>query len=299
MKKLILLFLLLALVISASACTEPEAPSADVPEQGSDAPASSAKTATEFKIDGVPVTPLVIQEPGISFMNNVDILFRFAVEDEMYKLIKRSFESFGEVSFVGVAGLVDGDEVPTYENSSHIEPEYNGTIEVDGVKYRTYTVRLLDVMPENYGLEYTANLYMCFKNAQTSYTVPVPKKDMPVTRVYTAALNDYTDRSDSETEVYKYLTSDGSYSPYEDLSPYYSVLASCLYLTIEDGIATDVAASDYYSSPYAVSYFDGVLEIAMKNGTSINLNIFRSLVINGEKTYFELVDGMIRLVYFE
>ena len=59
-------------------------------------------------------------------------------------------------------------------------------------------------------------------------------------------------------------------------------------------LPADVIRAKDFSVPLNGRIFE-----LLQNGTSINLNIFRSLVINGEKTYFELVDGMIRLVYFE
>lgn len=296
MKKILSLLLITAtLAVMLVSCSSPDSSEPPVTDPSADVPPEATSTATDFKVDGVPVYPIVLEEPGISFMNNVDIIFRFAMDNEMYKLINKSF---GEVTFVGVAGVYEPDAIPTYANSRHLEPEYLGLEEKDGKKYRSYVVRLTDVLPENYGVVYTANLYMCFKSAQTEYTVPVPTQSMPKARVFTAALFDYTDRSETQTEKYAYPADNGTFSPYEDLTPYYSVLASCLYLDIEGNNVTDVANTDYYESPYQVEYFDGVLEISMKNGSAVNKNILRSIVVNGEKLYFEIVDGIIRLVYF-
>lgn len=214
-----------------------------------------------------------------------------------FRIPAAEYESFisdvYEPQWTAYTGKVSGDNKITRENGTYSVVAELGCQTVNGVRYYCFDVSAGSVFVEDYFTAYGATLTVSYKvggvESSTSFNA-TPRT------VYDVAFLEYTDRSDTESEKYSYAQNDGTYSPRPSLGRHRSILASAIIIYVTDSGVRYAYNSEHYTSPYACEYFDGVLSIRTLSGEDINPNILKYLVVNGKSEYFEIYDGIIRVV---
>ncbi|MBQ8372302.1 MAG: hypothetical protein IJX38_05155 [Clostridia bacterium] len=221
---------------------------------------------------------------------STELAFTFRIPAEEYD----SFISdVYEPQWTAYTGKVTGDAKITEENGTYSVVTELERQTVNGIEYHCFDVSTGSIFVEDYFTSYGATLTVGYKVGGEARTVSF--NAIPCT-VYDVAFREYTDRSYVESEKYSYAQADGTYSPCASLGRHRSILASAITVYVSDSGVRYAYNNEHYTSPYVCEYFDGVLSIRTLSGEDINPSILKYLVVNGKREYFEIYDGIIRIV---
>ena len=232
----------------------------------------------EYFIDGAPVTPKEKESAGFVFDGLPGISFTFTLFEREYQHL---LTECGDLQIT--ATVTDGVRTT-------VAPVINDGA-ANGI--RRFSVYTGGLFKESYYTEYTAELFLDFTDGEGN-AHRISAVSAPAT-LYDSAHREYCDRQSEMTDAYPYFTGTG-FSPYEDLSQRYAVLASAIYVRVVSADAVITHENEYYSSPYTVEYFDGMLTVSMRNGNALNPSLLNKLFVNGKEIYYEIHDGIIRVV---
>ena len=246
--------------------------------RGNDMPTTTI--GDEYVIDGKPLVPVAENVTKFNFNAGLPgFSFVFSIPSAQYSHITNLCTELEITATVGTGDKTYVAEVVEIGNSSGM---WKFEVPVDGIFRADYLTG------------YTATLYLSFKDPDGK-TRTLNTKSIVFT-LFDAAYYEYCDRSARETDKYKYHTGN-DYSPYFDLSHHYAVLCSSLFFNVEAGEIKNVHENRIYQSPYDVKYFDGVITVKMKNGTPINPDLLNAIIVNNRPIYYEIHDGIIRVVW--
>ena len=283
MKRFLSCILVALLSLQLFACSSEKLPAGE--EKGEK---PTGATEYSYTIGGVELVPQVYGGPTLSFEYNVDLHFKFALRTEHVSAMIQKDPLFKVEGRYSEGGTVDYDSGTAFEIG---EPQ---DVEIVGVAYKVYDVVVMGIERDSFHKEYSANAYLCFKDGGTNYRIGVG--EAVSSSVFFAALGEYNDRSSIPGDGYNNRRPDGTYTKLIDVTPYESVLNSVIVLETEGAMTLrDLSETKYFSSAYSIEYFDGILEIGMKNGAPITNAVLSMLIINGEDTYYEIQDGKILL----
>ena len=235
---------------------------------------------TEYVLDGEPLVPQ--NSGGVRFGYNgiADLTFIFSITaDEHAHLMRSCFDLNVTATVLDGKGSNPIDVIPTEVG------------EVDGLYI--YEVSVGGIFAEDYLLSHTATLTLSFRDSG-GRAHQITAESSPAC-VYDVAHAEYCDRTLDSDGDHRHFHN-GFFSPYADLSAHYAVLCSVINIEIELGTPRDLYENEYYSSLYSLDYFDGLLTVSMKNGGMINEGLLRRITLDGEEIYYEVHDGIIRIV---
>lgn len=175
----------------------------------------------------------------------------------------------------------------------------SGERTIGDVLYYSYNLPIGIILPEDYNKPIAVRGFVSYElNGRSCKTVSDYTKSKNVITPYDSIYSAYCDRSDKKTETHPYDAGDGTFSPIEDLYSVRKLLSSTLDLEIKDGKCRDLKENNYYKSLYVIEYIDyeGILILSLEGGEDIPEWLLEELYINGEKRYFEIHDGKIKLV---
>ena len=234
----------------------------------------------DYIIDGSPLNATVEKKAKFSFESGLPgFYFIFSVPAEQYAHITY------ECTNVKITAIVT-------DNGKN---EYSALVTDFGNRFGMWQfgVSVSGLFKKDYLTSFAATFSISFTdNTGKSWTHSV-KSDFIA--LYDVAYDEYCDRNGVMTDLYPYAYG-SDYSPYPDLSHHYAVLSSNVFITTSGTAATVTHENSVYQSPYNVSYFDGVLTLSMKNGSALNPDMIDKIFVNGENIYFEIHDGIIRVL---
>ncbi|MBQ9085016.1 MAG: hypothetical protein IJY24_05105 [Clostridia bacterium] len=282
MQKLTLLLILALIIVCLGGCTIPSTEEVPLLLDG-----AAAVDSDEYYIGEDKVTVSPTSDAYLYTEYGVDLAFRFALERAEYDYL---VDNFPDLSVLG--------RYMEYDGAEEIDPSSALLAEVIEERltdeYAYFSVSVGGVMMEKYNTDYITLLEISFTDSLgESYTI---RECSPASRVYNVALLEYTDRHAEENSRYQYFDGYGAYSPYNNLSIRRTVLYSTLHIELKDGKPRDLSVMDNYTSPYKLSYFDGILTVEMVSGADIDPELLKYIYINGENTYFSVYEGRIQLV---
>ena len=271
MKKAVLAALLvIALLLSLVACKGAPV-SNNKPEFGHQTGA--------YTVNGSPLTLTAAENAYFAYDAVASLTFRFKLPSEQYRHIE---EKCTDLCFYASVSGADGQAVPAaFTDLGYV------------LDNRLIEVSLGGIFSEDYLTAYTVTLSLEFID-ESGVKQGIASTSMPTT-VYDVAYREYCDRNAVQSDKYPFFTG-SDYSPYENLSDRYAVLSSALILTRLGDRVSGKYENGVYESIYTYGYFDGILTVGMKNGTPVNPNLLKKLTVNGEDIYFEIHDGVIRVV---
>ena len=237
-------------------------------------------TAGDYVIDGTPVNAVALDEARFTFDAGLPgFSFVFSIPAEQYAHI------ITECTNVHIYATVTDDDGGSF------------VAEVNDLGNRfglwKFEVSVGGLFRADYLTAYRATLVLGFNSPDgTARTVTAKSGKFTL---YDVAYREYCDRNDVETDLYPYPAG-SDFSPYPDLSHHYAVLSSALFLTLSDTEVSSDLENRIYCSPYDVSHFDGVLTVSMKNAAPIADGLLDAIFVNGNKIYFEIHDGIIRVI---
>ncbi|MBQ3015161.1 MAG: hypothetical protein IJD79_00115 [Clostridia bacterium] len=175
----------------------------------------------------------------------------------------------------------------------------SGERTIGDVLYYSYNLPIGIILPEDYNKPIAVRGFVSYElNGRSHKTVSDYNKSKNVITPYDNLYSAYCDRSEKKTETHPYDAGDGTFSPIEDLYSLRKLLSSTLDLEIKDGKCRDKKENNYYKSLFGIDYIDyeGILILSLEGGEDIPEWLLEELYINGEKRYFEIHGGKIKLV---
>ena len=217
----------------------------------------------------------------------IDIAFPFSVEKATYEYLLGKYSDFNisakYTEYTEDEENLFNDAIPAVV----IERGEEG----DNINFLAVVSGILS---EDYNTDFITVLEMSFTD---EFGEPyVIRTASSVANVHETALMEYTDRSSKRDDYYTHSDGVGGYTPYDDLSIRRTILYTTLHVSAKNGVAADLSLCENYTSPYEISYFDGVLTVAMKNGDDIDTGLLKYIIVNGESTYFAVYEGRIKIV---
>ena len=271
MKKISALLVLVLILTALLSCT------ADRTNEN-----APVQTAGDYVIDGTPLSA-VSRDAAFTFDSGLPgFSFIFSIPAEQYAHI------LTECSAIRIYATVSSDGADEFMTEAIDLGNRFGLWQ--------FSVSVGGIFKSDYFTAYRATLVLSFKDPSGVARTVTAKSD-PFT-LYDVAYREYCDRSDVQTDLYPYPAG-SDFSPYPDLLHHYAVLSSGLFLTISDTDLSFPYENRIYRSPYEVTWFDGVLTVSMKNGTPISQDLIDRIVVNGNEIYFEIHDGIIRVILEE
>ncbi len=221
---------------------------------------------------------------------STELIFTFRIPASAYEDFMRDVY---EPQWTAYVGKTSSSSLITEENGIFAAVTELGARTLNGVRYYCFDVSCGSVFAEDYFSMYGAVLTVSYKIGGEERTVSF---NATPRAVYDVAFSEYTDRSDAYSEEYPYAQADGTYSPWPSLGTHRSILATALSVYVSDDGIRYVYNSEFYTAPYVCEYFDGVLCVRTASGDDINGSILKHLIVNGKEEYFEIHDGIIRIV---
>ena len=271
MKKLILLLILTLILTLALVSCKPDPVSQNQPP--------IAQNPTSYTVNGEPILLECDKNAHLSYTGTADVSVTFHMPNEHYTHLERNCY---HLSFSASVTDSFGLTLPAMVTDiGEIGSDHSLSVSIGGV------------FAEDYLESYTVTLTVSFTDEKLEKREIALSSD-PFT-VYDVAYLEYTDRSEESVDGYRHFTGD-DYSPYADLGGHYSILSSALVLTRSGDRLLDRYEGGAYTSLYSVEYFDGLITISMKNGSEINPGLLKNITLDGESVYFEIHEGIIRIV---
>jgi len=218
----------------------------------------------------------------------------FYISDEALSYLENAASDLCIFAVVTYTNPDPSDPILSFEGE-RVLLRMTGDTVVDGQEHRVYTLNLGISEVADYDKQFAARAFVSYKLLGKEHTVGSDFGEKNIINPYTAAYNAFCDRSEEKSERYPYQAADGSYSPIADLTALKRIIASTLYLKVDNGKAKDVMDNGIYTSIYDIDYFDGVLTVSVEGGDVTDW-LTSKLVVNGEERYFEIYEGRIRLI---
>ncbi len=270
MKNLSLLLALTFIITSLFSCAAPR----------DTANVTPINTSGEYIINEKPLTAVAEKQAKFTFDSGLPgFCFVFSIPAEQYSHIVSECTNL-EITASVFDG--DGNEYPS------------GVIDY-GNKFGMWQfgVSVGGLFKKDYLTSYRSSLTLSFTDKSGKSRTHSATSD--AVTLYDVAYSEYCDRNAMQSDLYPYAYG-SDYSPYPDLSHHYAVLCGILHLTISGGAVNETYANSTYQSPYNVAYFDEVLTVSMKNGMPMDADFLEEIFVNGENIYFEIYDGIIRVL---
>ncbi len=282
MQKLMLLLILAFLIVSFAGCFGTSTDTLPPLTSG-----GISVESDEFFIGEDQVTISPLSDVYLNTEYGVDLAFNFALERSEYDYL---VENFPDLEVRGRYMEYNSSEDLDYTKALPAEIVSEKLTD----EYAFFSISVGGVISDKYNTDYITLLELNFTDPDGELCTI--RQSSPVGRTYNVAFSEYINRSKKQDDIYCYSDGEDAYTPYSNLSIRRTILYSTLHLSVKNGAVTDLCADEYYTSPYILSYFDGIVTIEMANGASIDTELLKYIYINGEYTYFKLYDGKIKLV---
>ncbi len=249
--------------------------------------------ATVYSFNEADVAPVTAERPRLALDGILTVSLDFYISDEALSYLEANADGLSVYAAVSYDNTDVAD--PLQPVGERIILERTGEKTVGELKYRVYTVNLGVSEADDYDNTVAVRAFVSYTLLGKEHTVASDYSERNIINPYDAVYAAFCDRSDSESAEYPYPAGDGSYSSIEDLTAFKRIIASTLYVKIENDRAVDAMENDVYTSIYDIDYFDGVLTVSVEGGDVTDW-LTAKLVVNGEERYFEIYEGRIRLI---
>lgn len=240
---------------------------------------SVTNTSGDYAINGEPLAITALADTVFEFDGLPSFAFVFSIPTAQLVYIESECT---DLEFSATVHTDDGGEYIASVN------------EIDAyLSVARFAVSVGTLFKKDYFTNYSATLTLSFTDEGGNPRTFTAKSGTE--NLYGAAYRAYCDRSSTRDGIYLYPVGDG-FSPYEDLSHQYAVLTTALHVNIGTAGVSNVYENEFYLSPYVTEFFDGVLKVSMKNGGPINAEMLDKIFVNGESIYFEIHNGIIRVL---
>lgn len=269
MKKTVALMLVTLMLLTLFSCKRAPVSNNNVTPTAND----------DYKINGESVIPKESGDARFAFDGLPTLVFTFSLPLTQYVHISAVC-----TDLVLTAGVTDNFGKTVMQPAT----------EVESTGYmQTFEVSVGGLFKENYHTAYFAEITFNFTDENGEKKTLTAKSTAKT--LYEVAHAEYCDRSEDYGGKYVHDTG-ADFSPYSDLSTRYAVLSSAIYLQLTAGEAVNIYENDVFTSPYAIEYFDSVLTVRMRGGAAVDPGILDAIFFKDKEIYFEIHDGIIRVV---